>query len=409
MITRDFEQDVLSWLDSPQIIAIRGPRQCGKTTFLQRVTDVLLKRGVSKQEIHFVSFEDYFEVEKFTANPRAYISFYKSDSSKKHFFLFDEVQYIKNAGKLLKLIYDEMKDIKIIITGSSTLDLNDVSSFLVGRVLLFELYPFSFLEFLRAKDQKMYGYYAKLRINLKTPSIRKEQLIFLNELNTYLKEYVTYGGYPAVVLENDFERKKVLLKNLFITYVEKDVVKMYGERYRKRVSDLVKHLASINSGIINYQDISTLTALYDKEVKEILSLLVDTYIISLIKPFHKNLATELKKNPKIYFVDTGLRNFITGRFEFSDDEYGNLLENYVLGRLRDNKVNYWRTTAKAEVDFIYAERTPIEVKITPKITRSFRSFLETYQPPIAFLATMNDCDKVKVDATSVHIIPMALL
>ena len=409
IIKRELENDVIKWINSRHIIAIRGTRQSGKTTFLKRIAEILQERKVGRNKIHIISFEDDIEKDKFESSPIQYINYYRGDDKSKHFFLLDEVQYVKNAGKLLKLIYDEVDNIKVFITGSSTLDLNEVSSYLVGRVLLFEMYPFSFLEFLRAKDDRMLKYYQSRVINLKKPVLKKDKPIFLTELNAYLKEYITYGGYPAIIMELNIEKKKVLLKNIYLTYIEKDIVKIYGIRYKQRISDLIRHLASINAGIINYNELSGLTGMYDKEIKEILSILEDTYIIKLVRPFHKNLTTELRKNPKIYFIDTGLRNFITGRFEFNDEEYGKLLENYVLGKLRSDKVNYWRTTAKAEVDFISAEKMPVEIKMQPKITRSFRSFIESYKPQTAFLANLNTYDKAKMGTTTIFFVPLALL
>ncbi len=409
LVIRDIEQSILPWLYSKEIIAIRGPRQSGKTTYLKRITEILQEKKINQEQIHFISFEDDIEKEKFEKNPKAYIQYFLSNDTKKHFFLLDEVQYIKHAGKLLKLVYDIIENIKIIITGSSTLDLNEISSYLVGRVLLFEMYPFSFSEFLKTKDEKIKNYYSSNQINLKKPMLKKEKLLFLKELHAYLEEYITYGGYPTIVLEKDIEKKKILLKNLFLTYIEKDIVKVYGLHHKQRVSDLIKHLASINTGIVNYNELAASIGLYDKEIKEILSILENTYVIQLIKPFHKNLTTELRKNPKIYFIDTGLRNFITGRFEFSEDEKGKLLENYVLGRLHENKVNYWRTAAKAEVDFIINETIPLEVKITPKITRSFRSFIDSYNPDIAFLTSKESYEKRKLNQTTIFIVPLALL
>lgn len=409
IIKRDIEDDIVKWIGSKHIIAIRGARQCGKTTFLKRVEEILHDRKVENGKVHFISFEDDLEKAKFEGNPLEYINYFLAGDKSRHFFLFDEVQYIKNAGKLLKLAYDTVENIKIFITGSSTLDLNEVSSYLVGRVLLFEMYPFSFHEFLRAKNEKMLKYYQMKKIAIKRPAIMKDKPIFLNELNAYLKEFVSYGGYPAIVMESNIENKITLLKNIYLTYIEKDVVKVYGLKYKQRILDLIRHLASINAGIVNYNELAGLTGMYDKEVKEILSILEDTYIIQAIRPFHKNLTTELRKNPKIYFIDTGLRNFIVGRFEFSDEEYGKLLENYVLGKLRNGKINYWRTTAKAEVDFVYAEKIPIEVKIQPKVTRSFRSFIDSYKPQAALIASLNAYGKEKIGVTTVFFVPLALI
>jgi len=408
-IQREIESDVLKWLDKKEVIAIRGTRQCGKTTLLKRIIEILIERKIPKDKIHFISFEDDSEKEKFEKNPRDYVNYYLNNDKSKHFFLFDEVQYVKNAGKILKLIYDEIENVKIIITGSSTLDLNEVGSFLVGRVLLFEMYPFSFSEFLECKNTNLYNHYLEHRIGFNDKKLLLKESIYLNELNENLKEYLTFGGYPAIVLENNKENKKVLLKNLFQTYIEKDIVKVYGSRYKQRISELIKYLSGINTSILNYNDIASITGLYDKEVKQILSILEETYVIKLVRPFYKNLITELKKNPKIYFIDVGLRNFITDRFEFGDEEYGKLLENYVYLAIKGNKVNYWRTTAKAEVDFVINEKIPIESKINAKITRSFGSFLDTYKPDKGFMINLKDTKKVKVNKTDVYFVPFSLI
>lgn len=403
-ITREIENDIIRWINSKEIIAIRGTRQCGKTTFLKRIIEILIEKKVKKKNIHLINFEDDFEKEKFEKDPLNYIKYHIGDNNSKHYFLFDEVQYIKLAGKILKLLYDEIENIKIIITGSSTLDLNEIGSYLVGRVLLFEMYPFSFGEFLESKNNKLFYYYKKNKVNFKDKILLKEPL-FLKELNELLKEYVTYGGYPAIVLEKSYENKKILLKNLFLTYVEKDIVKVYGSKYKQRITDLIKYLSSINTSMINYNEISKLIGLYDKEVKEILHILEETYIIKLIKPYHRNLTTELKKNPKIYFIDLGLRNFISGRFDFSEEEYGKLLENYTFLSIKGGNVNYWRTTAKAEVDFILNEKIPIESKINPKLTRSIRSFIDSYKPEKAFLINLNKTEKTKMNQTEIFLIP----
>ena len=408
MIRRDIETDILRWLDDKEIIAIRGPRQCGKTTFLNMIADILKRRKVKQENIHYISFEDDMEKEKFEKNSKDYIS-YRLRGKGKHYLLLDEVQYIRNAGKALKQVFDLVDNIKIIITGSSTLDLNNIGPFLVGRVLLFEMYPFSFKEFLRAKDEKMHDYYISKRISLTDKSVKEENIILLEDLNTLMQEYITYGGYPAVVLEKDMEKKKILLRNLFQTYVEKDVVKTYGSRYRQRITGLIRYLSSLNGAMINYNEISSVTSLYDKEVKEMLCILEDTYVIRLLKPFHRNLSTELRKNPKVYFVDTGLRNSIAGRFVFGDAEYGKLLENYLLNRFRKRKANYWRTTAKAEMDLIIDEKIPIESKIYPKITRSFRSFIKTYKPETAFLVNMDKLYMDEAEDTKVMVVPFALM
>jgi predicted AAA+ superfamily ATPase len=408
IIPREIELKIEDWLSRKEIIAVRGPRQCGKTTLLKKLINVLKEKGVQETNIHYVSFEDDFKKEKFEKSPKEFISVLIKDKERS-FFLLDEVQYIKNAGKLLKLIYDEFENIKMIITGSSAMDLNEIGSFLVGRVILFEMYPLSFSEFLNAKAESMFKYYNLNKIKIGDRIKEEKELIFIDKLNDLLKEYLIFGGYPAVVLEPDNEKKKILLKNMFQTYIEKDIVKIYGSKYSQRITDLIRHLASINSSMINYNEISSSISLYEAEVKEMLGILEQTYVIKLIKPFHKNLTTELKKNPKVYFIDTGLRNFSTERWDFAPEEYGKLLETYVFGLVKEKKTNYWRTTAKAEVDFIINGEIPIEAKITPKISRSFRSFIDHYNPERAYLANMNILKKEHINKTPIFLIPFCIL
>ncbi len=409
IVERDVEEKIKKWIDEKEVLAIVGPRQSGKTTLLLKIKNLLEKRGIIKEKIHFISFEDDFEKDKFEKDVKEYINYHVGDDKTKHFFLLDEIQYVEEAGKLLKLIYDTYPNVKIFITGSSSLDIRGVGSALVGRIIFFELYPFSFAEFLKAKDEKIFLYYKKYLLSLNSLKIKKQELIFLDKLNNYLKEYITYGGYPRVVLEKNIEKKKELLKNLYLTYIEKDIVKIYGSEYKRRIFDLVKYLASVNGSILNYNDICSFTNLYYKELKDLFRILEDSYIIQLIRPFHKNLVSELRKNPKVYFIETGLRNFIVNRFSFSEDEFGILFENYILNLFRGENITYWRTTAKAEVDFILVDSlVPLEVKTNVKFTRSLRSFIKTYKPKKGIIFNFNDFYKKKINNTVVFVVPASL-
>jgi hypothetical protein len=153
-----------------------------------------------------------------------------------------------------------------------------------------------------------------------------------------------------------------------------------------------------------------------------ISILSETYIISLVQPFYENPLTELRKIPKVYFCDLGLRNHIIGNFNplESRTDGGALMENHAFLSLRhsfpDATINYWRTTAKAEVDFVLREEDeaiPIEVKYQgfkkPKISRSLRSFIKTYKPNKALVATKGFSHKMKVNDTTILFIPICYL
>ena len=343
-------------------------------------------------------------------------------------FLMDEYHYINEPGKKLKLVYDTFTDTKFIVTGSSSLEISGaMGRFLVGRVFFFELFPFSFHEFLVAKDLRLAKIYEKTNRELKhflienkLPKIKED--IFLKELLPYFNEYLIFGGYPAVIKEKDFETKKAILKGIYDTYISKDVIEFLRVSDSFKYRHAVRFLSSMIGKIINYNEFCSATQSYYKEIKKTLSILSETYIIQLVQPFYRNPLTELRKAPKVYFYDLGLRNHIIDNFNSIEKrtDTGELAENFVFIALRnsfpDYEIKYWRTIAKAEVDFIVRlgeEVIPIEVKykniITPKISRGLRSFIKTYKPKKALVVTKNLWSRMKINRTHVLFIPICYL
>ncbi len=405
-IKREIEDDIIKWLDAREIIALKGPRQSGKTTLLMRIKDMLEVKGI--EDVHFINFEDDMVRLRFERDPKEFIKFHIT-SERRHYFLMDEVQYVKDAGRKFKLIFDSFDNVKMIMTGSSSFDLRGIGKYLVGRVLFFDIHPFSFLEFLKTKGEQYEKLYREVAVDIVDPEIKKT--IFLDDLNKFLHEYLTFGGYPRIVLEEDRNKKKDLLRNLFMTYIEKDIVSIYGIKCREKVVILLKALSSIMGGVVNYETITQHSGLKYNEVREILPLLEDSFVISIIRPFYKNLMNELRKNPKIYFVDYGLRNHLTENFDVGT--FDKLYENFVCNELKRNyDVKYWRTTAKTEVDFVVevqGNAIPIEVKTSPKIARSLRSFIHTYHPKTTFIANLNVAEEKEVDNSRIVIVPFVYL
>jgi len=405
-IPREIEDKIFKFIEDREIIAVRGPRQSGKTTLLLKLKKYLEEKHGSDQVV-FINFEDELEKHKFEKNPKDYLEFFLKNNQRTY-FLLDEVQYLKKGGKILKLIYDTYPNLKFIVSGSSTLDIAKLGEYLVGRIVYFELFPFSFAELLRAKDKRLFREYKNKKFDFEDP--KRIDSVHLDKLNQQLNEYLTFGGYPRIVLEKDEQKKKILLKNIFSAYIEKDIVKLYGLKYKDQAISLLKYLSSTFTDLINYNDISQILSLHFKEVKQILNIFEDTYLIRKISPFHRNLVTELKKNPKYYFLDFGLRNTLSGKFTFTRQEQGKLLENYVLLALKDKSLTFWRTTAKAEVDFILKDEIiPIEVKSIPKITRALLSFIRHYQPEFSLVVNRKQSEEINKDGHKIYYLPLAHL
>lgn len=431
LIDRDLFNQITKWLYRKEIFSIRGPRQSGKTTFLSMVANFLKeKKGFPKENITVITLEDRDILEKLAQDPKVYIEniLSKAKKPKKVYFFIDEAQYLPEAGQKLKLIYDLFgPKIKMIISGSSSLELkNRTAKYLVGRLFSFFLWPLVFSEFLgykadffktwQEKQESLYDFLIK-------DKDYKEPLkdIWSKDLEKFLEEYIIFGGYPEVVNTKDIDLKKTILKNIYDTYVDRDIVDLLRLKSVSGFRNIVKLLAAQMGSLVNYNELSSDSGVYFQELKHFISILEETYLINSVKPYFTNPSTEIKKNPKIYFIDSGLRNFLLNDFNplHLRTNKGALVENFVFSELFRNlqdkaEIKYWRTIAKAEVDFIIEKRDneiiPVEVKFSnfsePKISRSFRSFLEQYQPKRALLLTKGFWGKMKVGKTIIKFAPV---
>ena len=423
---RNLLEEIKKWMDRREIIAIKGPRQSGKTTLLEMLKEWLIKeKGVDEEDIVFITFEDRELLEKFELDPKSFVRRFVGE--RKVYFMIDEAHYCRDIGQKLKLLYDLYKNIKFIITGSSSLEItSETARFLVGRLFSFELLPLNFHEFLKVRDKNLARIYIE-----KNRQIRKfifegkdveieEKDIFIKELLEHLNEYLVFGGYPEVVKSKSEEEKRIVIKNIFNTYIEKDVLAYLQITDITRFRRLISILAFTLGNLISYEKLSSYCDTYFKNIVRLLDILQQTYVIKLLRPFHRNLVTELRKNPKVYFYDYGLRNYAINNFNDLElrEDAGKLAENFVLNQLETEElfINFWRTTAKAEVDFVLSDITriiPIEVKFEsfkkPKITRSFHSFLKNYKPKNALVVTKDFWGEKEIGKTKVKFVPIVYL
>jgi predicted AAA+ superfamily ATPase len=347
------------------ILALVGARQCGKTTFL--------KEHVKSIKSNYLLFDDPDIRRLFENDLKKFEKLYLEGFD---LALFDEVQYCKDAGRNLKYFADSGR--KIWLTSSSEAILNkEVLSYLVGRVSILKLYPFSLGEFINAKNQKAFD------------NKILERLIW---------EHAIFGGYPKAVLEKEIEIKKIILKDLYDTMVLKDTARVFSIDDISSLEEMIKYLAVKTSKILSYNDSSRDLSLPFQTIKKYLNALEKSYLLKRVKPFFKNKLKEITKQPKIYFIDTGLRNSIIN--SFNPELSGELFENYVFCELVKIELEpkYWRTKSGIEIDFIIErekEIIPIEVKIKEQESglSSLYSFIDIYKPKKAFIVSYNSESK----------------
>lgn len=419
-LERELLHEVQKWIHRREIIAIKGPRQSGKTTLLEMMKEWLInEKGVRPENIIFLTFEDRENLEKFEENAKEFIKLF-IEKSERYYFLLDEIHYVRDCGQKLKLLYDLFKNVKFIVTGSSSLELTgSTAKFLVGRLFSFELLPFNFYEFLLARDRRIAKVYrernrsvGKLILHSKNFKVGKD--IFLPDLLKFLDEFLVFGGYPEVIKAKTEEEKRMVLKGIYNTYIEKDIINFLRIHETLKFKKLVALLSSLTGKMIKYENLTASCDSYYKEIINWINILEQTYIVKTIRPFHKSFVTELRKNPKVYFVDYGLRNYSIDNFSSISvrGDKGELAENFVLNQLSQYEmpINFWRTTAKAEVDFVMADKIPVEVKFEEmkreKISKSLYSFINAYSPRFAIVATKKFFGEKKINDTIVKFIPV---
>jgi len=359
-IERDIKKRFHKIFSSYNLIALVGARQAGKTTFL--------KQQMKRMSSSYVLFDDPDARKLFEADIKKFELQYAEG---RELMVLDEIQYCEDAGIKLKYLVD--MDRKLWITSSSEILMEkDILSYLVGRVSIVKLYPFTLSEFLRARGQKA---------------------VEADMLARNIWEHMTYGGYPKVVLTKDPEMKRTILSDLYVTMLLKDVARTFSIEDINALESLAKYLAVTNGALISYEHVSKALGISFPTLKKYLNAMEKSYLITMVTPFFKNKSKEISKQPKVYFMDTGLRNVIADRFESEPD--GLLFENYVLSEMIKSglKPKYWRTKTKAEVDLIVEKNDmiiPIEVKLRSepnKIERSLRSFIDSYKPKKAIVVT----------------------
>jgi len=411
IIKRNLLEEIKNHLLAREISLIIGPRQVGKTTLMSLLKEYLEKRG---EKTVFLSLD--FEADKhFFVSQDALIRKLSLELGKERGYVFiDEIQRKENAGIFLKGIYDLNLPYKFIVSGSGSIELKEkIHDSLMGRKRIFELNPVSFEEFVNFKTN--YRYAEKLTDFF---IIEKERT------ESFLNEYLNFGGYPRVVLEEKLSEKTKIIDEIFRSYLEKDISYLLRVERVDAFSSLIKILAGQIGELINYSELASTLGISIQTVKNYFWYAEKTFIIQKLTPYFKNIRKEITKSPVIYFYDLGLRNYTLGLFGRLDQSanIGFLFQNLVFNILKEKfrfgggTLHFWRTKDKAEVDFIvdFGKKVlPIEVKYKKlkdcPIERSMKSFIDKYHPEEAWVINLSFEKEIEVNKTKIRFFPIQKL
>lgn len=409
LVIRDQFEAIRSHLNEDEVTVITGPRQVGKTTLVKQLMDDLQACShVPLSQMHYVNFDVATDFRVFSDQTQV-ISFIKlRQTNTGVFYLFlDEIQRIDNPGVFIKGIYDLHMPVKLVVTGSSSLEIRSkINEPLTGRKRIFKMYPLSFKEYVSWFDERAYEYavagdkYAR------------------NQMEAFLDGFMRFGGYPKVALGKTSEEKILALEEIFTSYIDKDVVGLLNVRQADVFMNFVRILAEETGSLFNSRNTGSEIHLSYATICRYIQALIQTFIIGRVTPKFSSKRTEIRKMPKLYFIDTGIRNFaVAGKDMISvlsadRGDKGVLMENFVYQELIKagfDDVHFWRTKDGSEVDFIVRTKgtdIPIEVKsgrlTKPSLSRSFQSYIKMYKPQKAILVSPDHFSSVKFSDTEVH-------
>jgi predicted AAA+ superfamily ATPase len=365
MIPR-FCQDLNAFMKPNKVLVVYGPRQVGKTTLLKN----WLK--TSKEKVRFV-IGDNIDVQRvLSSRDLSLIQDYVSGYS---LLVIDEAQNIPNIGRNVKIMIDQIPDLKIIITGSSSLELaGQIGEPLVGRKTNLFMYPISQLE---------------LKTTMNSFDLKNNK-----------EEYLVYGGYPEVVTENNKNEKQLLLEDIAHSYLLKDILVLDKVKRPKVLVDLLRLLAFQIGGEVSLSELSSNLHVDIKTVIRYLDLMEKSFILYNLRGFSRNLRKEVNKKSKYYFYDNGVRNALINNFNplYMRNDVGQLWENFLfMERMKKRSyknifanIYFWRTWDQKEIDLI-EERDGIlygyDFKLNLTKLKSSKLWKETY--PDAKLQIIN--------------------
>lgn len=320
-------------------------------------------------------------------DPAAYRQIFKPEAE---YIIIDEIHQLNNPGLAAKIIFDQIPQYKLIITGSSAFNIkNKTTESLAGRKIEYHLYPLTFSEFLMQKgilNDFSYLFLDKF----------EEDHFYSFDLVSILDNLLIYGLYPEMLSRPS---DSVYLTNLVDSVVFKDLLDLSLIENRQGAFNLLRLLAHQIGSLVNYTELSSRLGMDVKTIKRYISLFEQSFIIFSLSPYSIQKRDEIGKMPKIYFYDLGLRNALIENFQPINNrsDGGYLFENFIIFEvLKTNyygnfgyKLNYWRTKQGSEIDLVLSssnnELKGIEIKTSNRF--GGQAFLNRY--PQAKVTTIN--------------------
>jgi len=330
---RKIKPQIIERLFQGKVIIIHGARQVGKTTLAKQILAEQIDLG--KKGVYFNCELDSVRGALSVKEAERLRAFLGDNN----LIVLDEAQNVPEIGKILKIIHDEIPEVQIIATGSSSFDLADKTAEpLTGRHFSFTLFPLSIQEIIETEKSGLVGLEAKLELLLR------------------------FGAYPEVYSIIGEDKKTERLNVIASDYLYKDVLKFEGVKKASVIADLLKLLALQIGQEVSFQSLSSKLGISRLTVEKYIDILEKSYVLFCLKPLSRNAYRAVSKKLKIYFLDLGIRNSLIQNYNPLSlrEDVGMIWENFcIIERMKKNSASqsyaniyFWRSYDGQEVDYI---------------------------------------------------------
>jgi len=370
-----------------QVLILLGSRQVGKTT--------LVKKIFPDGDYFLVDNEPIKKILE-TYDIETYKTLINKNSKE---IIIDEIHLLSNPGRAIKIIYDQLEEIRIIITGSSSFHIkNKTGESLAGRKIDYNIYPLTFSEYLTQK-----GIEKDLNFNIIEKIINDKEYnpkdkLYKFDIKSILNSILIYGQYPHLI-KNPNDEKYLL--NFVDSLIFKDILELSLIEDKKLAKDLLKLLAFQIGNLINYSELAVSLKADQRTIKRYIEIFEQSFIIYRLYPYSKSKRDEIIRSAKIFFYDNGVRNALIGDFSDLNSriDKGALFENFIISELlkqdsyseKNFKFYYWRTKQGSEIDVILEKGTElIGVEIKYKQRAFNKAFKNRYPQAKVRLVTADN-------------------
>jgi len=403
IINRDLEVD----LESGQIVSILGSRRSGKTYFLYQIIQEILHKGVLKEQIVFINFEDErlvdIDVKNLDEILQGYLELYPNQDLSEVYFFFDEIQNVDKWEMFVRRIHETISK-NVYVTGSNSRFLTtEIATNLRGRTLSYEIFPLSFSEFLKFKGFSF------------DHSTKSNALV-----NNYLSEYFEFGGFPDVVKNQNQSTKIQILQSYFDSMIFNDLVQRYDIKNVKALQFFIKQLIASHTKEFSvnkiYNTLKSMGLGISKDLTyDYLEYCQNIYLGSVLFKYDLSQKAREINDKKFYTIDNGLYNSLIFK---TDLDLGKQLEHLVFSHFfKKTKEIFFYKDSTSECDFLIFNRGNLSeiIQVCTNLNdldtrnREINGLLKAcmfFGKKSGKIITLNTKETIEIDGITVEIIPI---